>query len=84
MTSAHLGSPLKAGVRLLLYFGFAPPAMVLYSKFLRGMFLKMGFLRFMVMANLLLMMALLPIKMLCRWMFNMKYFIAINEYFLNF
>ena len=71
-------------VLVLLYFGFAPPAMVLYSKFFRELFLKMGFMRFMVMSNLLLTMALLPIKMLCRWAFNLKYFIAINEYFLNF
>jgi len=71
-------------VLLLLYFGFAPPAMVLYSKFFRRLFLSMGFMRFMVLSNLLLTMSLLPIKMVCRWAFNMKYFIAINEYFLNF
>jgi hypothetical protein len=38
----------------------------------------------MVMANLLLLMALLPIKMLLRWTFNLKYIISIPEYFLNF
>ena len=43
----------------------------------------MGFIRFMVMSNLLLMMALLPIKMVLRWMFNLKYIISIPEYFLN-
>ena len=66
------------------YFAFLPPAMVLYSKFFRQLFLKMGFLRFMVLSNLILMMALLPIKMLARWSFNLKYFISIPEYFLNF
>ena len=72
------------GILLLLgYFGALPPAMVLYSRGLRTMFLKMGFLRFMVLSNLLLFMGLLPLKMACRWVFNLKYFIAIPEYFTN-
>ena len=45
---------------------------------------EMGFIRYMVMANLLLFMAALPIKMVLRWSFNLKYLIAIPEYFLNF
>jgi hypothetical protein len=61
-----------------------PPALVIVSKFFRGLFIKMGFIRYMVMANLLLIMLLLPIKMVSRWSLNMKYFIAIPEYFLNF
>ena len=44
----------------------------------------MGFIRYMVLANLLLFMTSLPIKMVLRWTFNLKYFIAIPEYFLNF
>ncbi len=73
------------GILLVIgYFTLIPPAMVLYSKFFRNMYRRMGFIRFMVMSNLLLLMALLPIKMVCRWSFNLKYFIAINEYFLNF
>jgi hypothetical protein len=68
----------------LLYFIVLPPALVIVSKFFRGLFIKMGFIRYMVMANLLLIMLLLPIKMVFRWSLNMKYFIAIPEYFLNF
>jgi hypothetical protein len=68
----------------LLYFIVLPPALVIVSKFFRGLFIKMGFIRYMVMANLLLIMLLLPIKMVSRWSLNMKYFIAIPEYFLNF
>ncbi|MCA9209025.1 MAG: hypothetical protein KDA55_11740 [Planctomycetales bacterium] len=71
-------------VMLILYFVAIPPAMVLYSRFFRGLFLKMGFVRFMVLANLLQLMMLLPLKMVMRWSLNMKYFIAIPEYFLNF
>lgn len=73
------------GIILLIgYFTLIPPAMVIYSKFFRNMYLKMGLIRFMVMSHLLLLMGLLPIKMVCRWSFDLKYFIAIKEYFLNF
>ena len=73
------------GILLLLtYFTAVPPAMVLYSKFMRGLFVKMGFMRFMVLSHLLLFMALLPIKMVLRWTINLKYFVSIPEYFLNF
>ena len=73
------------GILLLLgYFTLVPPALVLYSKFFRGLYRHMGLIRYMVMANLLLLMGLLPIKMVCRWSFDLKYFIAIKEYFLNF
>ena len=44
---------------------------------------RMGIIRFMVLANLMLMMAMLPIKMLLRWTINLKYIISIPEYFLN-
>lgn len=69
---------------LLFYFGGGPPAMVIYSRFFRQLYLRMGFLRYMTLANLILLMALLPIKMLARWTVDMKYFISIPEYFLNF
>lgn len=68
----------------VFFFAFGPPAMVLYSKGLRKMYAQMGFMRFMVLSNLLLLMALLPIKMVVRWAFNLKYFISVPEYFLNF
>lgn len=63
------------------YFVVLPPLMALtvFKKF----FQRMGFIRFMVMSNLLLFMALLPIKMVLRWSFNLKYLIAIPEYLLN-
>ncbi len=70
------------GILLVLgYFIVLPPvmAMTVFRKY----FVQMGFIRFMVMSNLLLMMALLPIKMMLRWTINMKYLISIPEYFLN-
>lgn len=71
------------GILLVLgYFIVLPPvmAMTVFRKF----YVRMGFFRFMIMANLLLFMASLPIKMTLRWVFNLKYLIAIPEYFLNF
>ena len=50
----------------------------------RKFFVKMGFFRYMLMANLLLFMMALPLKMVLRWTVNLKYIIAIPEYFLNF
>ena len=63
------------------YLGAMPMvmAMTVFKKF----FLRMGFLRYMVFSNLVLMMAALPIKMLLRWAVNLKYFIAIPEWFFN-
>ena len=70
------------GIVLVLgYFIVLPPLMAITV--FRGFFVRMGFIRFMLLANLLLFMASLPIKMVLRWVFNLKYLIAIPEYFLN-
>jgi hypothetical protein len=63
------------------YLVLLPPlmAMTIFRKF----FVRMGFVRYMVMSNLLLMMGLLPVKMLLRWSINLKYLISIPEYLLN-
>ncbi|MEX0643551.1 MAG: hypothetical protein WD468_12670 [Pirellulales bacterium] len=73
---------LPGTILVLGYFIVLPP--VLAVTFLRGFYQRMGFIRYMVLANLLLFMAALPIKMVLRWSFNLKYLIAIPEYFLNF
>jgi len=71
------------GILLVLgYFIALPP--ILAITFLKNFYQKMGFIRYMVLANLLLFMMALPIKMVLRWSFNLKYLIAIPEYFLNF
>jgi hypothetical protein len=64
------------------YFVALPPLMA--TTIFRNFFAKMGFIRFMLMANLLLFMASLPLKMVLRWVWNLKYIISIPEYFLNF
>jgi hypothetical protein len=65
------------------YFTVVPPLLVVLSTFFQRLYIRMGFLRYMVMTNLLLFMALLPIKMLLRWTINLKYFISLPEYMLN-
>lgn len=49
----------------------------------RNFYIRMGFLRYMVLANLMLMMMSLPIKMVLRWGVNLKYIVAIPEWFFN-
>src|SRR4051812_28591793 len=71
------------GILLVLgYFIALPPIMAI--TFLKRFYQRMGFIRYMLLANLLLFMMALPIKMVLRWSFNLKYLIAIPEYFLNF
>jgi len=71
------------GILLVLgYFIALPPIMALTV--FRGFYQRMGLIRFMILANLLLFMASLPIKMVLRWVFNLKYLISIPEYLLNF
>jgi hypothetical protein len=71
------------GILLVLGYFIALPPLLAITVF-RGFYQRMGFIRFMVMANLLLFMMSLPIKMVLRWIFNLKYLITIPEYFLNF
>lgn len=70
------------GIFLILgYFMLLPPLMA--ATCFRNFFHQMGFIRFMVFANLLLWMATLPIKMVLRWTFSLKYIVAIPEWFFN-
>jgi hypothetical protein len=71
------------GILLVLGYFIALPPVMAVTVF-RKFYQHMGFIRYMVMTNLLLFMMALPIKMVLRWTINMKYIIAIPEYFLNF
>lgn len=70
------------GILLILgYFMLLPP--ILGISVLRTYFVRMGVLRFLVFSNLILWMAILPIKMLLRWAFSLKYIVGIPEWFFN-
>jgi hypothetical protein len=68
-------------ILILLYFLVLPP--LLAKTIFRTFFIRMGFIRYFTMVMLLLFMASLPIKMVLRWAFNLKYIVAIPEYFFN-
>ena len=75
---------MREGVGIVLivgYFMALPHAMAL--TILRKFYVRMGVIRYMVLANLLLFMALLPIKMLLRWIWQLKYIVSIPEWFFN-
>jgi hypothetical protein len=65
---------------IIAYFGVLPPIM---ARFMKKLFMSLGFIRFNVFAMLFLFMAALPIKMVLRWTINLKYIVAIPEYFFN-
>ena len=69
------------GIALTLaYVAVLPPLM---ARTFRGYYEKLGAPRFYVTAMLLLMMLSLPVKMLTRWVFNLKYVVSIPEFFFN-
>jgi cytochrome b/b6/petD-like protein len=71
------------GILLIGAYFFVLPPLLARLKWVRPYYEKMGKPRFYVGVTLFLVMLLLPIKMYCRWLFNLKYFIHIQEYFLN-
>jgi len=61
---------------------FVLPVLLAKTVFKR-IYNEIGFLRFCVFWLLMSWMFIVPIKMVLRWLFNMKYFLAITEYFFN-
>ena len=62
---------------------FVVPTIVLARTVLRKYVDQAGVVRYLVLVNLLLFMASLPIKMVLRWTINLKYLVAIPEFFFN-
>ena len=77
-----LGREAPGIIALAVYFVGLPPLLAVTA--FRKFFVRMGFFRYMLMSNLLLFMIALPLKMALRWSFNLKYIVAIPEFFLNF
>jgi Cytochrome b(C-terminal)/b6/petD len=70
------------GIILVLLYLFALPPL-LARTVMRKFFIKMGFVRFIVLVTLMQFMFALPIKMVGRWSFNLKYIVYIPEIFFN-
>jgi Cytochrome b(C-terminal)/b6/petD len=69
------------GIGLVLAYVSLPPLMAVGP--FRRFYLKMGGPRYYVGAVLFLVMMALPIKMVLRWLFNLKYIVHIQEIFFN-
>lgn len=63
------------------YFVVLPVALA--RTIFRKMYDEMGFIRFVIFWVLVSWTAIMPIKMALRWMFNIKYFVALTEFFFN-
>ena len=70
------------GVLFVLFYVFALPVILAKGLF-KTYFGKLGAPRYYVTVFLFLMMMSLPLKMLARWIFNLKYVVAIPEFFFN-
>ncbi|MGH7462441.1 MAG: hypothetical protein ACREMA_15630, partial [Longimicrobiales bacterium] len=70
------------GILAVLAYTFVLPV-VLAKRTFRTYYEKMGAPRYYVGVFLFLMMMSLPAKMLLRWLFNLKYIVAIPEFFFN-
>lgn len=70
------------GILLVGAYLIIPPAILAKTLF-KGVYKKLGAARYSIMVMLLLMMMSLPIKMYLRWLFNLKYLVAIPEFFFN-
>ena len=70
------------GILLVLGYLLVPPA-ILAGTFLKGTYKKLGVVRYSIFMVLALVMIALPIKMYLRWAFNLKYLVAIPEFFFN-
>jgi hypothetical protein len=66
---------------VLFYVAVLP--VILAKGLFKAFYDKLGAPRYYVGALLFLMMMSLPIKMLARWIFNLKYIVAIPEIFFN-
>ena len=70
------------GIFLILLY-FAVPPYVCSKTIFKRFYKELGAPRYAIFVILLLMMLPLPIKMYLRWAFNLKYIVAIPEFFFN-
>jgi len=68
---------------VIFYLVGLPPLLTKKIPLLQGMLEKMGLVRYAILINLTLLMAALPIKMILRWVLNLKYIVSIPEFFFN-
>jgi len=69
------------GIGILAFYFMILPGLLTVP--LKGLRLQLGFARYHLLMQLALWMALVPIKMVFRWTMNLKYIVAITEWFFN-
>ncbi len=70
------------GILFLMFYFVVPPALAAVT-FCKKAFQEMGLARYVVAAFLILVVIAVPIKMYLRWSLNLKYIVAIPEFFFN-
>ena len=75
--------PIREMFGILLVVGYLSLPPLLAARPFRRFYLKMGPARYYVGSFLFLVMMALPIKMVLRWLFNLKYIVHIGELFFN-
>jgi hypothetical protein len=70
------------GIVLVTAYFIILPIFLRFTIF-RRMYENMGAIRYVILIVLLLFMAMMPIKMVLRWLFNLKYFIYLPEFNAN-
>ena len=70
-------------VLTIFYISFIPPWAAKATKAGRKLFEDLGATRYYIFMFLVLMMTSLPIKMILRWLFSLKYIVALPEWELN-
>ena len=68
---------------LLVGIYFLLPGPILAKTLFKDVYKKLGDVRYSIFMILFLSMLALPIKMFLRWAFNLKYLVAISEFFFN-
>jgi hypothetical protein len=71
------------GILFVIFYFFVLPVLLIKSKHINRFYQQMGPTRYYIGMTLVLTMMLMPIKMYFRWLLNLKYFVHIQEFFLN-
>lgn len=82
--STFLGLLCREGFGILVVLAYLVVVPIVLARTLfRKIYAQIGATRYVVLLFLFLVMMSMPIKMLLRWLFNLKYIVAIPEYFFN-
>lgn len=68
---------------IIIFSYLVVPPLILARTFLKDAYRRLDLVRYSMMMTLIMMMLALPIKMYLRWAFNLKYIVAIPEFFFN-